>query len=261
VQHVEVKVHGEVATLLLDRPAVHNSLSPGLLSDLQLAFSDVHQEKRVRAVVLTGAGESFCSGIDIKTLQEIGKLDDTDSMAQCHQYWRQWAETVEQILRFPKPIIAAVDGAAIGAGLALALSADLIVATPRATFTAAAPHRGLVGGITTALLAFRAGGSLAARWTLTGEAMTCDQALHHGLVADSVSSDQIWVAATNWAARCSVGSRQSIQATKRILNETVGEDLLSQIAAASADSATACSTEAAGEGIDAFLEKRDPRWP
>lgn len=266
MQHVDVKVHGNVATIMLDRPQVHHSLSPGLLTDLQLALSDVHQEKRVRSVVLTAGGQHFCSGIDLAVLREIDELPDagapdTNRFAQCHQYWQQWAETVEQMLRFPKPIVAAIDGAAIGGGLALALACDLVVASDRATFAATAARLGLVGGVTTALLSFRLGGSHAARMCLTTESLTSEQALDCGLVCQVVPSDQIWVVANDWAGRCCHGPAEAIQATKRVLNETVGESLLNQIAAASADSATACSTEAASEGVSAFLEKRDPVWP
>lgn len=266
MQHVDVKVHANVATIMLDRPDVHHSLSPGLLSDLQLALSDVHQEKRVRAVVLTAGGDHFCSGIDLAVLREIGELPDSEPpemnrFAQCHQFWRQWADTIEQLLRFPKPIVAAVDGAAVGGGLALVLACDLVVATDRATFAAPAAKLGLVGGVTTALLAFRLGSARAARFSLTGEPIRSDEAAQCGLVSQVVPPDQIWVAASDWAHRCCRGPAEAIQATKRVLNETVGEALLHQIAAASADSATACSTEAAREGVNAFLEKRDPVWP
>lgn len=261
MQHIDVKVHGQVATIVLDRPATHHALSPALLESLQTAFSDVHQEKRVRGVVLTGSGDHFCSGVDLDVIRQIGELDDMESLSQSHIYWRQFAETIEQMLRFPKPIVAAVDGHAIGAGLSLALACDLMVVTSRARLSASAAKRGLVGGVTAALLAFRVGGAAASRWTLTADAIDADEAVRIGLACQSVPEDQVWVAASDWATRCSDGPAEAIRATKRVLNETVGESLLSQISAAAADSATACSTEAADEGVAAFLEKRDPEWP
>lgn len=261
MQHIEVKVHDNVATLLLDRPDKHGALNPGLLTDLRQAISDVHQEKRVRAVVLTARGVSFCSGVDMSTLKEIRELPDREQLQQWFEYWRQLAETCEEMLRLPKPIVAAVDGHALGAGFAIALACDLIVASHDAVFSAQAVRQGLVGGITTALLSFRIHHSLAARMSLTGNPISADEAYRVGLLAqEPVASEQIWVTATSLAKAASVGSPQAIQATKRILNENIGELLLTQLSAAAADSATACTTEAAGEGIDAFAEKKPPQW-
>ncbi|MCG8652629.1 MAG: enoyl-CoA hydratase-related protein, partial [Pirellulales bacterium] len=131
----------------------------------------------------------------------------------------------------------------------------------RALFSAAAVQRGLVGGATAALLAFRAGGALAARMLLGGQAMEAAEAHRLGLCLDPVAPDQIWVAACERASQCGSGPKEAIQATKRLLNESIGETLMTQLAAGAADSATACTTESAAEGIAAFLQRRAPQWP
>lgn len=261
MQYVDVKVHGNVATILMDRPAVRNALNPQLLADLSTAFSDVHQEKRAHAVVLTGGGAHFCSGLDLQVLADIAEMPEPDALPEWFSAWRQFTELLEQMLRFPKPIVAAVDGAAVGAGLALSLAADLVVASKRASFSAEAVRRGLVGGATAALLSFRLGGSVAARMLLTGQPIDAEEAHRVGLCGTPVDSEQIWVTATDLAKQCTAAPREAIQATKRVLNEHVGESLLSQLAAGAADSATACTTESASEGIRAFLERREPKWP
>ncbi len=127
VQNVDIKIHGNVATILLDRPARRNALNPQLLQDLSTAFSDVHQERRVGSVVLSGKGDHFCSGMDLQVLSEIAEMPQADALPEWLTAWRHLTELYEQMLRFPKPIIAAVDGAAVGAGLGLALAADLII--------------------------------------------------------------------------------------------------------------------------------------
>ncbi len=261
MQHVEVKVHQNVATITLDRPAFRNALNPVLVSDLQTAFSDVHQEKRVKAVVLTGAGSDFCAGMDLKVLSAISDLPEQESLAQWFATWRQLTELLEQMLRFPKIVVAAIDGNACGAGLALALSCDMMVLSDRANLSANAVHRGLVGGATTSLLAFRFGGSVAARLALTGDPIDAKQAAAMGVCDPPVAQDQIWVAANALATRCASGPLEAIQANKRLLNESVGERLFSQLAAAAADSATACTTESAAEGVRAFVQNRSPQWP
>lgn len=262
MQHVEIKVHGSVATVMIDRPDQHGALSPGLLEDLRQALSDLHQEKRVRSLVLTSSGDHFCSGVDMKVFHQITQLPDHEKPQQWYEYWRQLAETCEELLRFPKPIVAAVDGAVIGAGLAIVLACDLVVATQQATFSAEAVQRGLVGGVTAALLTFRLSAAVAAQMTLVARPWTADEMYRTGLLCSPpVSADQVWVAANDLATQCAAGSAPSIAATKRMINETVGEALMSQIVSAAADGASICNTEAAVEGIHAFIEKRDPDWP
>lgn len=261
MQYVDVKVHDSVATILMDRPQTRNALNPQLIEDLLTAFSDVHQEKRVASVVLTGSGEHFCSGIDLRVLAEISGMPESAALPEWFSAWRNLTELYESMLRFPKPIVAAVDGAALGAGLGLALAADLIVASKRASFGAVAVRRGLVGGATTALLSFRFGAAITARMVLTGQPVDAAQASRWGLCDEPVDSEQIWVAANELAIRCGNAPREAVQATKRLLNEEVGEMLLSQLSAGAADSATSCTTESATEGIESFLEARDPVWP
>lgn len=261
MQYVDVKIHGPVATLLIDRARVGNALNPPLIEDVRQAFFDVHQEKRVLAVVLTGAGDHFCSGVDLQVLQEIGELPPQEAIEQWHRFWCQLTELYEDVLRFPKPVVAAIDGKASGAGFGLALAADIIVPTDRATLSAEAVRRGLVGGSTAALLAFRAGAGIAARMSLTGTPIAADEAYRLGLCLAPVSPEQIWVAASDIARQCSQAPREAIQATKRVLNESIGENLMMQLSATAADSAASCTTESAAEGIRAFLQRREPQWP
>jgi enoyl-CoA hydratase/carnithine racemase len=232
-----------------------------LIEDLILAFSDVHQEKRARGVVLVGAGEHFCSGVDLATLGEISELPNAEAIVQWFEHWRRLTELFEVMMRFPKPVIAAVDGRAIGAGLGLAMACDIIVPTNRSHFASEAIRRGLVGGATAALVHFRLSGAIAARLLLAGETISSQELYRVGGCLEPVAPEMVWVKASECARRCSNGSPEAIAATKRVLNEGIGEHVLTQIAAGSASSATICSAESATEGIRAFLEKREPQWP
>ena len=260
MQHIDVKVHQNIATILLDRDGRCQALSPAMIDDLKLAFSDVHQEKRVEAVVLTASGPHFCSGLDMHLMKDITDLPAPDSANQWISVWTQFTELIEQMLLFPKPVIAAVDGAALGGGFALALASDMIVASEKASFGAVSIRRGIVGGATTSLLSFRVGGAIAARLSLSGEAIDAKEAFRLGLCCQVVPADQIWVAACQWAGRCTGLPREAVQATKRMLNESIGEGMLTQMSAAAATSAASCTTESAAEGIRAFCEKRTPDW-
>lgn len=258
---VDIKMLDSVATLVINRPEVCNALDAACIDQLIEALGDVHQEKRIRSVIITGKGDHFCSGIDFKHFAEITQLEPPESHQAWYQQWSKLAELCETILRYPKPVIAAVNGSAIGSGLALALACDILVMSRSATLIANAAHRGLVGGVTAPLLAFRSSAAVAARMLLGGAEMDADEALQIGLAAEVVDNDQTWVAAGRWAETCGQVPRESAQASKRMLNETIGETLLTQLASGAASGAAICNTDAASEGINAFVEKRDPEWP
>ncbi len=256
MQTVDVKVRERIATILIDRPQVAGAISPGLIEDLRQALDDVHTDGRLDAAVLTATGANFCSGVDLKYFAEILDRPEPDRLPAWLEYWQSLTELLEAILRFPKPIVAAVDGAAVGAGMALSLACDAVLLTADATMVPVAVHRGLVGGATAALLHFRLGGAVASRWLLAGTPIDAAECHRVGLTAGPpVPSTQIWVAAQDLARRLGTGPGGPVAATKRLINEVAGEPLMMQLSAAAAASATACSTETAERGVRDFLAK------
>lgn len=246
-------------TILIDAPATHNALSREMIQQLIEAFSDFHRDKSVRAIILSATGATFCSGVHLKEWQATVK--DLDALELWREIAEEIQELIESMLRCPKPIIAAVDGAAIGLGLALVLASDLVVATKKSSFAAPAPRFGLVSGMVAPLLTFRCGGSIAARILLGNESIDGDEAHRIQLVHRLVASDLVWANANEWAKHIALGAQESVQITKRLLNEMIGENLLTHMATGAAVMATACSTEAAAEGLNAFQQKRPPKFP
>jgi methylglutaconyl-CoA hydratase len=246
-------------TILIDAPATHNALSREMIQQLIDALSDFHRDKAVRAIILSATGTTFCSGVHLKEWQATSQ--DLDALEMWRDIAEEIQELIESMLRCPKPIIAAVDGAAVGLGLALVLASDLVVATRKASFAAPAPRFGLVSGMVAPLLTFRCGGSIAARILLGNEAIDGDEAHRIHLVHRLVDSDLVWANANEWAKQIAVGAQESVQITKRLLNEMIGENLLTHLATGAAVMATACSTEAAVEGLNAFEQKRPPKFP
>jgi enoyl-CoA hydratase/carnithine racemase len=222
------------------------------------ALSDFHQDKSVRALIITSKGSTFCSGVDLKEWQSQTK--QRDAIEQWHSVASQLQDLVEAMLRLPKPILAAVDGPALGFGLTMVLAADLVITSPNAQFGVPSSRLGLVSGLTIPLAAFRLGASAASRLVLGGQQIDAQQALQIGLSHRHVASDQIWAAANEWAGRISESSAESMQLSKRLLNEMVGESLLMNLSSGAAVLATACSTESAVEGLDAFVSKRPPKF-
>lgn len=256
---VKVRVDGVAGTIILNRPDKRNAISRALLAELDQAFGDLHQEKRVRAVILTGAGTAFCGGMDLGEMLATSQQEDAQAM------WQQdaivYRDLVERMLFFPKPIIAAVNGPAMAGGLGLVLASDFVVAADTAHFALPEPRRGLVAGIVSPLLAFRIGAGHAAALLLTARTIAAVEAHRIGLVHELVMGDQVWARGVEIAGECAKSAAESLQLTKRMLNEVIGEQILTLLSAGAAISATARTTEAAAEGLAAFLEKREPKWP
>ena len=256
---VQIKKHVPSGTIILNRPKKRNALSRMMILQLKQAFGDLHQERRVRAVIITGAGSAFCSGADLQEIRDSSR--DDDAWAQWHSDAVLYKELLEQMLLFPKPIIAAVNGPAVASGAGLVLAADITIAAPQATFGLPEPRRGLAAGLVAPLLAFRVGGGLAANLLLTARTAEAEEAHRLGIYHELTPVETIWARAHQLAEVCAKSAAESLQLTKRMLNETIGENLSTLLAAGAAACATARTTEAAAEGLAAFLEKREPNWP
>ena len=258
---ITVKVTEPVGTIILDRPKQCNALNRRMIEELTQALDDLRQEKRVRGVILTGSGAHFCTGIDLKELRETAGTEPVDAMRRWHEDAQATLGLIELMLQLPKPIVAAVDGAAMGTGLALVLASDLVVASHRATLSVPAPRMGLVSGFVAPLLYFRTGGSVASQLLLGGDELAASEAKQLGLVHHVVDTNQIWVRASNWIDSIASGAAESILLTKRLLNEMIGETLMTQLTSGAAAMASALTTEAATEGLQAFADKRPPVFP
>lgn len=256
---LNVKVTEPAGSIILDRPSCCNALNRELIEGISQALSDLHQEKRVRGIILTGTGAHFCSGMDLKQWHESSVGDE--GLQRWYADSNALQTLIEQMLQFPKPIIAAVDGSAMGSGLALVLASDLVVASQRATFSSATAKRGLVSGLVPPLVSFRCGASLASQLLIGGSQLTAAEAKSLGLVHHVVEPEMIWYRSKTWIESIAESPAESIQLTKRVINEMVAEHLSSQLASGAAALATSLTTEAAAEGLGAFVEKREPKFP
>lgn len=256
--NVQIRKDVPSGTILINRPDRHNALSREIIGMLSEALQDFHQEKNVRGVILTGVGNTFCSGTDLVQLKETS--ESPDAFKQWHEDVTAFQSLVESMLRFPKPVIAALNGPVVGSGMALLLSCDLVVASEKATLSIPEPLRGLSPGFTVPLLSHRLGVSAASRLLFSGDTIDAATAKELGLIHEIVSEDFVWAKSHELATRASLAARESHQMTKQFLTETVAEDLFTQLTIAAANMAAARTTLAAKEGIAAFLEKRDPDW-
>jgi len=257
---IDVKVTGVIGTIVLNRPDKRNALSRELIARLIEALGDLHQQKRVRAVILTGAGNVFCAGMDLQEMHAAAALPDDEKSQNWHETAEAYRELVTEMIQLPKPIIASVNGPAVAGGAGLVLASDIVVAAPTAQFGLPEPRRGLIAGVVAPLLAFRAGGSAAARLLITSSLIAADEAHRLGIYHEIIEEPKLWARCVQIGEECAAGAPEALQLTKRLLYETIGEQLGTQLSVGAAMSATARTTEAAQEGLAAFAEKRPPEW-
>jgi enoyl-CoA hydratase/carnithine racemase len=253
---VRVEMQGRVATVTLDRAEALNAISTELALDLAAAVEPLAVDPGVGAVVLTGAGErAFCVGADLK--QRAG-FDDQDWFVQREAFRRGFAA----VRRCPLPTVAAVSGFALGGGTELAISCDLVVAGENATFGLPEVRLGLVpAGGGTQLLVRRVGRSAARDLVLTGRRVGAAEALELGLADRVVPGGEVRAAATALAAELAGNAPTAVRMAKWALE--VGADLPLEAAMEVEDQAwrRAVLSDDRREGIAAWVEKRDPRWP
>lgn len=249
-EQVKVRRDGNVGTVLLDHPARLNALTPGMIEGILQGLEDLHTDGRVRSVVLTGNGSSFCSGTDLNTIRFAGgdELPPSD--------WNDidaTRELLEYMLRFPRPLLAAVSGWTVGTGLALMLCCDVVIAASNARFRVAEPALGLSPGLTAPLLVRRIGAGRAAG-VLTGAfPVPAEAALAMGLVDEVQPPDLVWARACQWGAAIAEGAAESLQLTRQLVNDAIGESLFTWLNIGAAQVATARTTAAAMERVARFL--------
>lgn len=254
---IEVKVTDCAGTIILNRPEHGNALTRRMVCQITDALDDLYLEKAVRAIIITGAGNTFCQGVD---LQEAGEQDPDQSADQWGEDAADFRDLLLRMLEITKPIIAAVNGPALSGGAGLVAACDIVVAANDASFGLPDPSYGIVAGIEAPLVCYRAGTGHGTHLLLTSKTIDAPEALQLGLFHELVETNQVWARAMEVAQQCAAGAPEAIQLTKRLLYETIGEHLETQLSAGAVMRATSCTTQAAKEGIAAFLEKRTPNW-
>ncbi|HWF06540.1 MAG TPA: enoyl-CoA hydratase-related protein [Candidatus Angelobacter sp.] len=252
VQYAEAQ---SVATITLNRPDKRNAISYELIDDLIAALKQA-ASSAAQIVILTGAGKAFCSGMDLDNLKQLA--------GRTHEQNVQDSETMASLFRtlydFPKPTIAAVNGAAIAGGTGLATLCDFTLAVPEAKFGYTEVRIGFVPGIVSSYLIANVGEKRARDLLLTGRLFDAEEAYKLGLVTEIVQPEQLMRRALQLAAQLMENSPASLRATKALLSSYTKEQLDRQLKIAIRENAGIRQTADFKEGITSFLEKRKPVW-
>ncbi len=250
---VEFVLDGGVLTVTLNRPEVLNAFNAAMHEALGLALKEARDPK-VRAVVITGAGRGFCVGQDLREFKE----ESGDVAARLRM---QYHPNIVALRSLEKPVIAAVNGPAAGAGLSLACACDIRIASDQASFVPAFIDVGLIpdsGGsfFVTRLLGY----ARAFEWLTSGRKLTAAEAHAWGLVSEMVEHERLRDRTAELATTLAAMPTRGIGMTKRLLDRASTAALSEQLELEAQLQAAATASEDFKEGVAAFLEKRGPRF-
>jgi 2-(1,2-epoxy-1,2-dihydrophenyl)acetyl-CoA isomerase len=242
-----------LATVTLNRPDSLNALNAGMRRELLAAFKALARDDGVRAVIVTGEGRGFCSGADLRggsgERQFRRVLED------------EYNPLVRAIRDLPKPVIAAVNGVAAGAGVSLALACDLVFAADDARFIQAFVKIGLVPDSGSTRTLVRAlGRHRAAQLIFSGEPLSAAEALDAGLVNEVLPAAELLPGALEAAARLAAAPTRAIGYAKRLINAAEDAGLVESLGLEAALQELAGRSQDHAEGLTAFAEKREPHF-
>lgn len=243
-----------VATITFNRPQVMNATNDQFYRELSGLIRSIADDDAIRAVILTGAGRGFCAGADVKSMNPNMKL-----LARRKRHRWILADVLRPLVMLEKPVIAAVNGAAVGAGFNIALAADIIIASEAAIFSQIFTRLGLVpdlGGLY--LLTRVVGLNKAKELCFTAKKVSAAEGLALGFVNHVVAADKLLVEAGKLAAEIAAGPPTAMAMIKTLLNKSSNSSLEQMIEYESYAQTLAYTTPEHGEGVAAFREKRAP---
>ena len=254
-ENLQLTAEGGVATITLNRPEKMNAISYRLIDELLAALGEV-ERGGAGVLILTGAGKAFCSGMDLGNLRALTSRRPEEN--------RRDSETMARLFRtlyeFPRPTIAAVNGAAIAGGCGLATLCDFTLASTAAKFGYSEVRIGFVPAIVSAFLVRQIGEKRARDLLLSGRIIGALEAERMGLVNAVVEPGELLPHARQLAADLLANAPASLVATKRLLADYAAAELDAELVRAVEANALIRTTADFREGLAAFLEKRPPRW-
>lgn len=249
------QLNGAVARITLNRPDVYNSFNQDMILYLHAALDQASSDENVRAVLLTGTDKAFCAG------QDLGEFLESQNICFDQVVDRFYSPLILKIRNMEKPVIAAVNGVAAGAGANIALACDIVVATESASFIQAFSKIGLIpdsGG--TYFLPRLIGLQKAAAIMMLGDKITASQAKDMGMIYDCFLDIDFETKSSELADKLAKMPTKGLALTKKLLNQSLTNTLEEQLIQEGVYQQKAGQTEDYAEGVAAFLEKRKPNF-
>lgn len=252
---LKLELDGEIAIITLNRAEKRNAISPAMIDDL-LGVLDEAERGPARVVILTGAGKAFCAGMDLEALRALALQTHEQHVADAERMGKMF----HRVYSFPKPLIAAVNGAAIAGGTGLATFADFTLAVPEAKFGYTEARIGFLPAVVSVFLLRQVGEKITRELLLTGKIFDAAEAHRLGLVTQLVPQEKLMESARELAQSLIASSPTSLRLTKRIILRWNEREIERDLAIAIRESAEIRQTADFREGLASFLEKRTPEW-
>ena len=253
---IELKIENRIAFIILNRPEVFNSFNREMALRLQDVLDDCEANNEIRAIVLTGNGKAFCAGQDLKEVTSPDLNPGFKKILEEH-----YNPIIMRLRNIEKPILAAVNGVAAGAGANIALACDVVVASDQASFIQAFSLIGLIpdsGGtfILPRLVGFQKASALA----MLGDKISAEEAEKMGMIYECVPDEEFETTVQKLANKLANMPTRALALVKNSLNQSLTNNLESQLALESKYQIEAAGTEDYAEGVMAFIEKRKPNF-
>jgi methylglutaconyl-CoA hydratase len=244
-----------IATIALTVPEKRNAISAQMITDLLGALQQA-EEGPARVVIITGSGKSFCAGMDLDELQHLARQTQQKNLEDA----RRVTKMLYRLHSFPKPIIAAVNGAAIAGGCGIATLADFTLAVPEAKFGYTEVKLGFIPALVSVFLRRRIGDRQVRDLLLTGRIIDASEALRMGLITEIVPQETLMDRAREIAGLLLAASPTAIAQTKKLLLNFDRVAIRAELEVAIEANSDIRMTADFREGVSAFLEKRPPKW-
>ncbi|MEM7032594.1 MAG: enoyl-CoA hydratase-related protein [Chloroflexota bacterium] len=252
-------VTDNVATITLNRPDRYNAITPTLLIQLRDALKQVERDVSVRAILLTGAGRGFCAGADLGGMQADAATRQVNGTYE--GLTQRYMPVIKALCTIEKPIIAAINGSAAGAGASIALACDLRVMGEKSSIAEVFSNIGLLPDAgSTWFLVRQVGYSRAFELTIEGKKIPASRCLELGLTNRVVPDDETLSEALSWAKQLAQRPTKALGFTKRALNKAQETGLMEMIEYEAHLQQVAIRSNDHAEGVSAFLEKRSPEF-
>ena len=245
-----------VLTLTLNRPDMHNAFDETMISDITDFFSKVKNNQTARVIVVTGAGKSFCAGADLNWMKRMGQFSREENLADAERLSAMFKAMTDVRI----PIIASVNGAALGGGAGLVCASDIAIASDEAKIGFSEVRLGLLPGVISPYVIERTGPKKAARLFMTGERLRAAAALDMGLLDIVVAPGELGEAVKQTVDMILEGGPEAVKACKRLARKwsQKSRDEFAEYCTVAISEARA--SDEGKEGVTAFLEKRRPGW-
>ena len=253
---IEIKIENNVAYVALNRPEVFNSFNREMALNLQGKLDECNTNSEVRAIVLTGKGKAFCAGQDLKEVTSPELNPGFKAILEEH-----YNPIIKRIRAIEKPIIAAVNGVAAGAGANIALACDIVIANENASFIQAFSKIGLIpDSAGTFFLPRLIGFQKASALMMTGDKVMAAEAEQMGMIYKSVAAEEFDVYIKKLAVNMAKMPTKALGLSKRVLNQSLTNNLEEQLALESQYQIESAQSLDYSEGVNAFVEKRKPNF-